>query len=36
MLERIAREFSLKSLLHMPDGFYEECVRPIMYNYVRD
>lgn len=36
VLERIAQEFSLESLLHMPDGFYEEYVHPIMYNYVRD
>ena len=36
VLERIALEFSLESLLHMPDGFYDECVQPSMYNYVRD
>lgn len=35
-LERIASEFSLEKLLHMPEGFYECCVRPIMYNYVDD
>lgn len=34
LLERIAEEFSLEKLLHMPKGFYERCVRPIMYNYV--
>ena len=36
VLERIAPQFSLENLLHMPDGFYEDCVFPIMYNYVRD
>ena len=36
VLERIAAEFSLENLLHMPDGFYERCVHPIMYNYVND
>lgn len=35
-LTRIASEFSLEKLLHMPDGFYENCVRPIMYNYISD
>ena len=36
ILEHIAPRFTLEHLLHMPDGFYEECVLPIMYNYVRD
>lgn len=36
MLDHIASEFSLERLLHMPDGFYEKCVYPIMYNYVND
>lgn len=36
LLENIGKRFSLRNLLHMPDGFYEECVRPIMYNYIRD
>lgn len=36
LLERIAGEFTLVKLLHMPDGFYERCVRPIMYNYIND
>ena len=36
VLERISGEFSLENLLHMPEGFYERCVRPIMYNYVND
>lgn len=36
VLERIAADFTLENLLHMPEGFYESCVRPIMYNYVND
>lgn len=36
VLEEIASEFSLENLLHMPEGFYERCVRPIMYNYVNE
>ncbi|WP_172135700.1 epoxyqueuosine reductase [Adlercreutzia sp. ZJ473] len=36
LLEQISSEFSLEKLLHMPDGFYQRCVRPIMYNYVDD
>ena len=36
VVERISQKFSLEALLHMPDGFYEECVFPIMYNYSRD
>ena len=35
LLEQIAGEFSLENLLHMPEGFYERCVFPITYNYVR-
>lgn len=35
-LEKIAQRFTLRNLLHMPEGFYEECVQPIMYNYIRD
>lgn len=36
LLESIAEEFTLEKLLHMPDGFYERCVQPIMYNYIND
>lgn len=36
LLEGISQKFTLQNLLHMPDGFYEECVQPIMYNYIRD
>ena len=35
-LERIAEEFSLSKLLHMPQGFYDSCLKPILYNYIRD
>ena len=36
LLEDIGRRFRLQDLLHMPEGFYEKCVHPIMYNYIRD
>ena len=36
LLEDIAEHFSLTELLHMPDGFYEKYVHPIMYNYIKD
>lgn len=36
LLEGIGERFSLQNLLHMPEGFYEECVQPIMYSYMRD
>ena len=36
VVDRIAEEFSLEKLLHMPEGFFERCVRPIMYNYSHD
>jgi Uncharacterized Fe-S protein len=35
-LERLAERFTLADLLAMPDGFYETCVQPIMYNYIQD
>jgi epoxyqueuosine reductase len=35
-LVRLAEEFSLEKMLEMPDGFYEEVVHPIMYNYIKD
>ena len=34
-LEMLAKDFSLTQLLHMPDGFYEARVKPIMYNYIK-
>ena len=36
LLEDIGRKFTLQDLLHMPCGFYEECVHPIMYNYIKE
>lgn len=36
LLENIGERFTLQNLLHMPEGFYEECVQPVMYNYIRD
>ncbi len=36
VLDHIADEFTLENLLHMPEGFYERCVFPIMYNYSHD
>lgn len=36
LLESIATEFSLEKMLHMPEGYYEACIEPIMYNYVHD
>lgn len=35
-LEKMAEEFTLEKLLHMPERFYEKCVRPIMYHYLKD
>ena len=36
VLDAIAQEFSLEQLLHMPEGYYERAVLPIMYNYTRE
>ena len=33
VLEEIAQEFDLRKLLHMPEGFFEECVQPLMHHY---
>lgn len=35
-LVRLAARFSLDQMLEMPDSFYEEVVRPIMYNYITE
>lgn len=35
-LEKIAEDFSYTALLHMKDDFYENRVRPIMYNYIKE
>lgn len=34
-LVQLAKEFSLPKMLEMSDEFYEETVRPIMYNYIQ-
>lgn len=36
LLEDIGKRFTLHNLLHMPEGFYEECVRPILYSYIKN
>jgi epoxyqueuosine reductase len=36
LLEQLADELTLEQLLHLPDGYYERCVQPVMYNYIRD
>jgi epoxyqueuosine reductase len=36
LLELLAEELSLEQLLHMPTGYYESRVRPLMYNYIRN
>jgi epoxyqueuosine reductase len=36
LLDLLAKELTLDKLLHMPEGYYESYVRPIMYNYIRD
>jgi len=35
-LEEVKASLTLENLLHMPAGFYETRVRPLMYNYIRD
>jgi epoxyqueuosine reductase len=35
-LVQLAEEFSLPKMLEMSDQFYENAVRPIMYNYIND
>ena len=36
LLTLLAEELSLEQLLHMPEGYYQTRVRPVMYNYIRD
>ncbi|MDR1014612.1 MAG: HEAT repeat domain-containing protein [Coriobacteriales bacterium] len=36
LLDLLAKELTLEGLLHMPEGYYESRVRPVMYNYIRD
>lgn len=35
-LESLAAAFSLPALLHMREGFYDEHVEPVMYNYIKE
>lgn len=36
LLVRIAADFDLVKLLHIDEEFYQSCVKPIMYNYLRE
>jgi epoxyqueuosine reductase len=36
LLDLLVGELTLDQLLHMPEGYYESRVRPVMYNYIRD
>jgi epoxyqueuosine reductase len=36
LLDLLVDELTLDQLLHMPEGYYESRVRPVMYNYIRD
>ncbi|MDR1358776.1 MAG: hypothetical protein LBJ48_05430, partial [Coriobacteriales bacterium] len=36
LLDLLSHELTLEQLLHMPEGYNERCVRPVMYNYIRD
>lgn len=35
-LENLAEEFSLTKMLHMTDAFFSKCVKPLMYNYIKE
>lgn len=35
-LEKIAQEFSLPKMLLMPDGYFEQVIQPLMYNYIKE
>lgn len=35
-LEWLAYEFDLEKMLFCDDEYYEACIRPVMYNYIRD
>lgn len=35
-LELLSREFDLERILLLDEAYYEEVVRPIMYNYIKD
>jgi epoxyqueuosine reductase len=36
LLEMLADELRLEDMLHMPEGYYESRIRPVMYNYISD
>lgn len=36
LVEEISASFDLEKILHLDESYYEENVRPIMYNYIRD
>jgi len=36
LLQYISETFNLTDLLHMPEGYYEKSVYPVMYNYIKD
>jgi epoxyqueuosine reductase len=36
LLDLLASELTLDQMLHMPEGYYETRVRPVMYNYIND
>lgn len=35
-LEKLSKEFDLEKILFLDEAYYEEVVRPIMYNYIKD
>lgn len=35
-LEQLSKEFDLEKILFLDEAYYEEVVRPIMYNYIKD
>lgn len=35
-LEELAQNFSLGKTLRMPPGYYEACLKPVMYNYIKE
>ncbi|MDR1713789.1 MAG: hypothetical protein LBR39_06535 [Coriobacteriales bacterium] len=36
LLELLDEELTLEQILHMPDGYYESRIKPVMYNYIRN
>lgn len=35
-LEKLSKEFDLEKILFLDEAYYEEVIRPIMYNYIKD